>query len=339
MGKKTESRISLSLKDLERLGVIKKRLKRKRKNKKLTKVLDTLIGGAKSDSSHMKGYTNQFTNTSNLNTEGQRLQNQLLGEAHEKQRKALEYLSNKNDDFEKHTSGTFNFLLNNIPFNNTPFHYNPLGNENRVEELQDEDNETPKKTRFTDTPNRTQFYNTDDDIDVPQSVSSEDFEGSPVPTKTHLQSIDEKLTPPNTQSPLQNNRFSATQSLRYFSPFSGMLNPKPQNENPIIQSPLFGNIPTADEDLTKTTTKPKLKRQTSAEKFTELQDKYYDEGIPSSLLEKAENTRQLNSLVNKYKEIEKFKGYWKNREYYIDNIDSFTLPRIKSIVEQQKKKN
>jgi hypothetical protein len=287
----------------------------------------------------MKGYTatNQFTNTSNLNTEGQRLQNQLLGETHEKQRKALEYLSNKNDDFEKHTSGTFNFLLNNTPFN-----YNPLGNENRVEELQDEDNQTPKKTRFTDIPNRTQFYNTNDDIDVPQTVSREDFQGSPVPTKTHLQSIDEKLTPPNPQSPLQNNRFSSAQSLRqglFFSPFSGILNPKPQNENPIRQSPLFGNIPTADEDLTKTTTKPILKRQTSGEKFNELQAQYIDEGIPSSLIEKAENTKQLNSLVNKYKEIEKFKGYWKNRDYYIDNIDSFTLPRIKSIVEQQKKKS
>lgn len=337
MGKKTESRISLSLKDLERLGVIKKRLKRKRKNKKLTKVLDTLIGGAKSESSHMKGYTNQFTNTSNLNTEGQRLQNQLLGEAHEKQRKALEYYSNQDDEFKKKTQGTFNFLLNNNHFD-----YNPLGNENRVEELQYEDNETPQKTRFTDTPNRTQFYNTNDDIDVPQSVSSEDFEGSPVPTKTHLQSIDEKLTPPNTQSPLQNNRFSSTQSLRhslFFQPFSGILNPKLQNENPIRQSPLFGNIPTADEDLTKTTTKPILKRQTSGEKFNELQAHYIDEGIPSSLIEKAENTRQLNSIVNKYKEIEKFKGYWKNREYYIDNIDSFTLPRIKSIVEQQKKKS
>ena len=337
MGKKTESKISLSLKDLERLGVIRKRLKRKRKNKKLTKVLDAYIGGAKSDSSHMKGYSNQFTNTSNLNTEGQRLQNQLLGEAHEKQRKALEHYSNHYNDFEKKTSGTFNFLLNNH------YDYNPLGNDNRVEELP---NETPTKTRFTDTPNRTQFYKTDDDIDVPQTVSSEDFQGSPVPTKSHLESIDEKLTPPNTQSPLQNNRFSllfnsqkATKTGLFAQTGLRGLFPPAENENQIRQSPLFGNIPTPEEDLTKTTTKPLLKRQTSGEKFNELQAKYIDEGIPSSIIEKAENSKQLNSIVNKYREIEKYKGYWANRDYYIDNIDNFTLPRLKSIVEQQKKKD
>jgi hypothetical protein len=343
MSKKSESKISLSLKDLERLGVIKKRLKRKRKNKKLTKVLEAVIGGVKSDSSHMKGYTNHFANSSNLTTEGQRLQNDIHG----KQHKELDYYRNENKNFQNDTK---DFQNRTIDFQNstrdiisyllTNPNHKTIDNENRIEELPDTPEQAPLnlKTRFDTLSNKTEFFDKKDNDDVPQSVSSDDFTGSPVPTKSHLQNIDENIqsfsTPKATpiQSPLFNNRFSTAQTVRhglFFTPFSGLLNPKPSNENPIRPSP---------PDVTQTKP-PELKRQTSTEKFTELQDKYYDEGIPSSIIEKAENIRQLNSLANKYKEIEKYKKLGGNFDYYIDNIDNITLQYIKGLVEQQRKKS
>ena len=223
-----------------------------------------------------------------------------------------------------------------------------IDNENRVEELSDTPEQTSLnlKTRFDTVSNKTEFFDKKDNDDVPQTISSDDFQGSPVPTKSHLQSIDENIKslstqqttpiqsspPPSiSQSPLFNNRFSTAQRLKgglLFTPFSGILNPKPQNENPIRPSPDFTQ-----------TKPPALKRQTSGEKFNELQAQYIDEGIPSSIIEKAENTRQLNSLVNKYKEIEKYKKLGGNFDYYIDNIDSITLQYIKGLVEQQRRKS
>jgi hypothetical protein len=355
MGKKSESIISLSrladevktsrgvitlsLKDLERLGVIKKRLKRKRRNKKLANVLEALIGGAKSDSSHMKGYTNHFASSSNLTTEGQRLQNQqnqLLNDIQGKQHKELDFYRNDNQNFQNNTKNFQNSTRDIISYLLTNPDYKTIDNENRVEEIPNTPQQTPLNTRFDKVSNKSGFYDKSDNIDVPHSVSSDDFSGSPVPTKSHLQNIDENIqsfaTPSTSQSPLLNNRFSTAQAIRqglFFTPFSGILNPKPQNENPIRPSP---------PDFTQTKP-PELKRQTSGEKFNELQAQYIDEGIPSSIIEKAENTRQLNSLVNKYKEIQKYKKLGGNFDYYIDNIDNITLQHIKGLVEQQRKKS
>ena len=81
--------------------------------------------------------------------------------------------------------------------------------------------------------------------------------------------------------------------------------------------------------------KPQLKRQTSqerAEKFSILQAEYIDQGIPSPIVYKAENIKQLNSLANKYEQIEKYKGLGGNNDYYLDNIDNFTLQQLKAIV-------
>jgi hypothetical protein len=343
MGKKIESKISLSLKDLERLGVIKKRLKRKRKNKKLTKVLEAVIGGAKSDSSHMKGYTNHFANSSNLTTEGQRLQNQqtqLLNDTQRKHHKELDYYRDENKNFQ---NNTIKFQNNaKEAYNQLLYFHNsdkPIENEKKVEELPDTPEQAPLnlKTRFDTVSNKTEFFDKKDNDDVPQSVSSDDFTGSPVPTKSHLQNIDENIqslsTPKATpiQSPLFNNRFSTAQSVRhglFFTPFSGLLNPKPSNENPIRPSP---------PDLSQMKA-PILKRQSSGEKFNDLQAQYIDKGVPTDIVFKAENTRQLNSLANKYEQIEKYKELGGNNDYYIDNIDNFTLPQLKAIVEQQRMK-
>ena len=111
MGKKTESKVSLSLKDLERLGVIRKKLKRRRKKDKLKKaIVDAAMGGIKSDSSHLqKGYSNTFSNTSNLTTESQRLQNNLLTDANERHKKEL---LNKDMENEKYKNQIHSALHN-----------------------------------------------------------------------------------------------------------------------------------------------------------------------------------------------------------------------------------
>lgn len=175
MGKKTESKISLSLKDLERLGVIKKRLKRKRKgNKRLNKVLEAVIGGVKSDSSHLqKGYTNQFQNTSNLTTEGHRLQNQLLGEAHVKNRNELEHNRLEDEIYKKQIHNALGTLYDAYT-TSKPYYSNYM-----IEELPDENEEPPN--RFTDLRNKQQFYSTNDNIDVPRTDGSEfQFKGEPI---------------------------------------------------------------------------------------------------------------------------------------------------------------
>jgi hypothetical protein len=355
MGKKTESKISLSLKDLERLGVIKKRLKRKRKNKKLTKVLDALIGGQKSDSSHMKGYTNHFANTSNLTTEGQRLHNQLLGETHDKQRKELEYDRKKNEEFQNNTKAFQNNTREVIAHMMTT-KYNPyktIEDEDRFEEIPDSP-EAGDKTRFTDTPTKT-FYNPSDNIDVTKSISSGDFQGSPVPTKSHLESIDESIksmTPPiSTQSPLlQNNRFTllfnnqkANKSGLFSSPLTGIFSPSQTNENPLRPSPSIEQ----DETDTKPSfslqnpSKPTLKRQTTDEKYQQFvleQEKYIADGIPSPVVYNAENKRQLNSLPKKYELFKQYKELGGDNEYYLDNINHMSTKELKAIMEQQKRK-
>lgn len=191
MGKKTESKISLSLKDLERLGVIKKRLKRKRRvktpsgvltsslgrdkgNKRLNKVLEAVIGGVKSDSSHLqKGYTNQFQNTSNLTTEGHRLQNQLLGEAHVKNRNELEHNRLEDEIYKKQIHNALGTLYDAYT-TSKPYYSNYM-----IEELPDENEEPPN--RFTDLRNKQQFYSTNDNIDVPRTDGSEfQFKGEPI---------------------------------------------------------------------------------------------------------------------------------------------------------------
>ena len=71
--------ISLSIKDLKDLGIIKKRRKRRKGNKYFKKMI---LDNIKSSSDHMTGssnsYNNMFTNTSNLQTENLALKNKNL---------------------------------------------------------------------------------------------------------------------------------------------------------------------------------------------------------------------------------------------------------------------
>ena len=78
---KSKKVITLSLSDLKDLGVLPRKNKKKnKKRKRRVKIVlvdpntGAIIGGAKSDSSHMQGYaqqisqTPQFTNTANINS-------------------------------------------------------------------------------------------------------------------------------------------------------------------------------------------------------------------------------------------------------------------------------
>lgn len=341
MGKKTESRISLSLKDLERLGVIKKKLKRKRKNKKLTKVLDALIGGSKSDSSHMKGYTNHFANTSNLTTEGHRLQNNLLGEAHEKQRKEIEYHRNENEAFKKHAREAINLLFHS---NNN----NQIENEPIIEEA-----DTPETNRFSNIPNRTQFYDSYDNIDVPRTDGSNfQFKGSPVPTESHAESMDKSLKDIDNKLSVGGG---STPNRSFFS-MGGIFGSKDETpkirsetglslKNPSLSAEVkMDKAYKEDEDFQKTNPlqKPKLKRQTSqerAEQFSNLQAEFIDRGVPSPIVYQAENIRDLKTIGNGYlkekqlknNEVEEYKRLGGDNEYVLGNLENLTTANLKKI--------
>ena len=75
--------ITLTLKDLIDLGIIKKKKKKKSKNKRSKSKNNKRgyeTGGVKTDSSHMQGYSQSmpFSGTSNTGTEIQHLQRQML---------------------------------------------------------------------------------------------------------------------------------------------------------------------------------------------------------------------------------------------------------------------
>lgn len=241
MGKKTETKadvpstnkISLSLRDLEKLGVIRKRLKRKRKNKNVKKIIQDVIGGlkpnnplggfvGKSDSNHLqKGYSNNFLNTSNLATETQRLQNNLLTDVNERHRKEL---INKDMENEKYKNQIHSALSTLYDAYKTPYTSNYT-----IEELPDEDVNPP--TRFTELRNKS-FYEPSDNIDVPRTDGSEyRFKGEPIQDESvahqsldTLKSIQSSLTPSKTggspRSDISNT--SANKQNTIFSMFSGI---------------------------------------------------------------------------------------------------------------------
>ena len=361
MGKKTntkdEGKISLSLKDLERLGVIKKRLKRKRKaNRKLNKVLDAVIGGVKSDSSHLqKGYTNQFQNTSNLTTEGHRLQNQLLNEAHDKhryevgkQRDELEYHRNENEAFKNHAREAINFLFSNN---------NRIENDPIIEEA-----DTPVITRFNSIPNRTQFYQYDDNdnIDVPRTDGSEyHFKGEPISQESvahqsldALKQINSSLNSINAvgggETPKTPKSFfsmggifgSKQDDTPRIRPESGL-----SLKNPSLSAEVKMDKAYKEDDDFQTTNplpKPKLKRQTSqerAEQFSNLQAEYIDRGVPSPIVYQAENMRDLKAIGNGYlkekqlknNEVEEYRRLGGNNEYVLGNLENLTSANMKKI--------
>ena len=66
---------NLSIDDLKELGIIKKR---KRRSRKTNKFINTIPSNIKSSSDHMTGFSNMFSNTSNLQTEKLRLENDIL---------------------------------------------------------------------------------------------------------------------------------------------------------------------------------------------------------------------------------------------------------------------
>ena len=74
MGKKNIV-FNLTIDDLKELGIIKPK-RRRRKTQRIMKYLQP--SNIKSISDHMTGYSNNFSNTSNLQTENLRLQNDIL---------------------------------------------------------------------------------------------------------------------------------------------------------------------------------------------------------------------------------------------------------------------
>ena len=76
MGKKNIV-FNLTIDDLKELGIIKPK-RRRRKTQRIMKYLQQQPSNIKSVSDHMTGYSNNFSNTSNLQTENLRLQNNLL---------------------------------------------------------------------------------------------------------------------------------------------------------------------------------------------------------------------------------------------------------------------
>jgi hypothetical protein len=295
----------------------------------------------------MKGYTNHFANTSNLTIEGHRLQNNLLGEAHERQRKELEYHRNENEAFKKHAREAINLLFHS---NN-----NQIENEPIIEEAG-----TPETNRFSNIPNRTQFYDIDDNIDVPRTDGSNfQFKGSPVPTESHAESMEKSLK--DIDSKLSG---SSTPQKSFFS-MSGLFSPKLPNETPIRpESGLSLKNPSLsaevkmdkaykeDEDFQKTNPlqRPKLRRQTSEERaiqFSNLQAEYIDRGVPSPIVYQAENIRDLKSVGNSYlkekqlknDEVEEYKRLGGDNEYVLGNLESLTTANLKKINAKLRKNN
>jgi hypothetical protein len=79
MGKKNNIVFNLTIDDLKELGIIKRKRRQRTKTNRLMKYIQQ-PNNIKSVSDHMTGYSNVFNNanTSNLQTENLRLQNNLL---------------------------------------------------------------------------------------------------------------------------------------------------------------------------------------------------------------------------------------------------------------------
>lgn len=117
MGKKNIV-FNLTIDDLKELGIIKPK-RRRRKTQRIMKYLQQQPSNIKSVSDHMTGYSNNFSNTSNLQTENLRLQNNLLNDT-----------SNLK---------TENLRLQNDLLQNYPMIENNTGNfENRFKTIEDD---------------------------------------------------------------------------------------------------------------------------------------------------------------------------------------------------------
>jgi hypothetical protein len=216
MGKKTESKISLSLRDLERLGVIKRKLKRRKRKVQIKKALDAAIGGLKSDSAHLqKGYVNTFSNTSNLSTESQRLQNNLLTDANDRHKKEL---LNKDMENEKYKHQIHSALSTLYDAYKAPYTSNYT-----IEELPDDEEPI---NRFTELRNKSSFYNTNNNIDVVRTDGSEyRFKGQPIAEESvahqsldTLKSIQDSLAGGSPRTPKSDD----SKQSSIFSMFSGI---------------------------------------------------------------------------------------------------------------------
>ena len=163
MTKKHNIVFNLSIDDLKELGIIKKRKKRSNKQKYIKYISPNYL---KSSSDQMVGYSNVFNNTSNLQQENLRLQNNILEK----------YPMIKNDLSTEHLN-----LINN-----------------KFKTIEDRNNFNEGLTRYfmkqtVDTgifnkPNNN-GYAYDDNIDAPTTGGSIEFESQS--NKSNINDIDE----------------------------------------------------------------------------------------------------------------------------------------------------
>ena len=203
MTKKHDIVFNLTIDDLKELGIIKKR--RRRRQKRIT-YINGIPSNIKSSSDHMTGYSNVFNNTSNLQTENLRLQNDMI----------IKYPMIKND-YEKrfktiedtHFNNNFltQFLLEDT--------YRPaLRESDRVEQIDDK-----------------QYGSKSDNIDVGQTDGSDKFKANG-DNQIEQEEQMEQQTPP--QAPPQAPPQTPQQTLQ----LTPQLKPTTQEKKSLFKSPL-----------------------------------------------------------------------------------------------------
>ena len=194
MGKK-KIIFNLSIDDLKELGIIKRRRRKKRLNKTIQYIPQNNI---KSVSDHMQGYSNEFRNTSNLQTENLRLQNDVLSKYPTIQAAAQSNNNNSNnfesrfktieDDSNKHKRLT-QYILQSAyggEFNNRPMTTISSMRDAQVEEIIDDPNNILHEEDNVDvatTGGSDSFNNFDNDKDGSMSPDTTQIEINETPSK------------------------------------------------------------------------------------------------------------------------------------------------------------
>jgi hypothetical protein len=234
----------------------------------------------------------------------------LLGEAQEKHRKELLLKDAENESYKHNIHNALSTLYD--------AYKNPYQSNYTIEELPDEEETEPKHNRFTELKNRQNFYDIDDNIDVPRTDGSQyTFKGEPVPEESvahqsldTLKTIEKSLVGggglnSSPRTPKSDEGQSKQSSI--FSMFSGIRSPQQSvpyssekifsNDNQKV-SPVKENIGYENPMLKKSSIRGISPR---ASQLKNLKDEAISLGIPDE--DVIHETRQdvVKKLINRHK--------------------------------------
>jgi hypothetical protein len=261
MGKKNIV-FNLTIDDLKELGIIKPK-RRRRKTQRIMKYLQQQPSNIKSVSDHMTGYSNNFSNTSNLQTENLRLQNNLLNDTSNLKTENLRLQNDllQNYPMIENNTGNFENRFKTIEDDNKKlnvFANHLLSTTYRPAIINYDDNLSPiqRRVESIDDNDPNHIVHNDDNNDVAATGGSDEFKTLDNKNDDPQPEIDETPQPQPqpqqiVQSPPQQQTFQSPQQVGIRSPFSMLLKTFRPSRYQIV--PVNGNVPDSIHDMVNNT--------------------------------------------------------------------------------------